>query len=134
MNIFFLLLPCTWLITGGGLFLSSAQWDLSSFDRPDFLLFSALWVVLGLIITGILVLGFLHLPVELQGLIRSGAQLLDTLPAKNERRSNSLQEKEGLLTLRNVIAYKVIDPFGQREARAQAQEQAQWRQTQALHE
>ena len=132
MNILFLLLPCTWLLTGGWLFLSSSHWDFSAFDRPDFLIFTALWNVLGLIAIGILTLTYLHLPADLQTLLSTGATYLDRMPAKNE--SHETDNEPGLLSLQNIIAYTVIDPFGKRTERNQARDEAQWRQTQTLRD
>jgi len=102
MNILFLLFPCIWLITGGWVYIDASHWDFSAFQRTEFLMFTALWSVLGAIVAGIVTLLFLHLPAEVQNTLRAVAGYIDRMPAKQEYREDD--DDQGLFTLRHIIA------------------------------
>ncbi|ASN83183.1 hypothetical protein [Deinococcus ficus] len=124
-------LPVIWLTVGACWLFSTYGWSAATLDHPHTLPLTLLWLALGVALGSLGVTLFRRASPETQGFVSTALHILERTPPAAPARS-AREEDRGLLTLENVVAYDVIDPFGVREARRQEQERAQWEYTQNL--
>jgi len=129
----FSFLPCLWILAGAYLYFSTRNWQLSLFFTNDAGVRMVLWMVFGaaLYAAAWWLLGFL--PPQVRNTLLN---LLDSIEAYEGMPPEEREEPKragGLFSVRNAVAYQLLDPFGQRELAYQQRRDAEIAQARRIH-
>lgn len=124
-------LPVLWLTLGACWLFSTYGWSASTLDHPHTLPLTLLWLALGVALGTLGVTLYRRASPLTQDVLRTTLHTLERMPPA-ARPPARPDEDRRLLTLENVVAYDLVDPFGVREARRQDEQRAQWDYTQTL--